>query len=41
MVTQLEFELEWDLEDRNARLITGELTRPIDDPTEVVVEEDA
>lgn len=32
--------LDWDLADRDARLASGELTEPIEDPTEVVVAED-
>lgn len=33
-------DLDWDLEDRDARLASGELTAEVDDPTEVVVGED-
>jgi hypothetical protein len=32
--------LEWDIEDRDSRLESGELTEPIEDPTVVVVGED-
>lgn len=37
---ELELELEWDTEDRDARLASGELTEPIEDPTVVAVKED-
>ena len=36
-----ENELEWDLEDRDARLESGELYEEIPDPTEVLVDADA
>jgi len=40
MYEQEQLDLEWDIEDRNARLDSGELYKNIDDPTEVVVYED-
>jgi hypothetical protein len=33
-------ELEWDLDDRDARLASGELTAEVEDPTVVLVGED-
>jgi hypothetical protein len=33
-------DLEWDIEDRDRRLESGELTEECEDPTEVVVGED-
>jgi hypothetical protein len=35
-----QLELEWDIEDRDKRLESGELTEPIEDPTEVIVRGD-
>ena len=40
-MTQLELELEWDLQDRDARLESGELIEDIEDPTVTIVKEDA
>jgi len=39
MTEQLQI-FEWDTEDRDKRLESGELTEPVDDPTEVIVGED-
>lgn len=33
-------DLEWDVEDRDDRIASGELTAEVDDPTEVAVSED-
>lgn len=36
----MESSLEWDVEDRNKRLESGELTRECEDPTKVALAED-
>lgn len=39
-MTNEQLTLEWDIEDRDSRLESGELTELIEDPTEVWVGED-